>query len=89
MTCFNIFPVVVSIFITERIEFTKALLKSDMNKPGKEMAEILNSLQPKDNEAAIVSPRFASFYQMFTDFYSYHPYAILNEKELKDDSPDR
>jgi hypothetical protein len=71
------------LLIRERIDFTKALLRTNMNKAGLEMAQLLNSLQSKPREAIIISPRFASFYEIFINFYSDFPYSIGNERDLQ------
>ncbi len=71
------------IFVTERINFAKALLATNMNKQGFEMAGLLNSLQNYDNEVSIASRRFVSFYGLFTDYYSNYRYGILEEDTLK------
>lgn len=71
------------IFVTERISFAKALLVTNMNKQGFEMAGLLNLIQKSDNEVSIVSPRFVSFYGLFADYYSNFRYGILDEDTLK------
>lgn len=82
---FLIAAIILVIFAFERIEFTKALLKSDMNLPGIRMATIINELKPEKKQVVIVSPRFKSFYGVFTNFYSKYPYSIISEKGLKKD----
>lgn len=81
--CFVAIVGVLITFSLERIEFTKALLRSDMDRPGRDMAKIINNLQTKPFEVAIISPRFASFYGLFTDFYSKYQFSIINEDYLK------
>lgn len=71
------------VFITERIDFSKALLGTSMNQDGLFMGQLLNSLQKKADEAVVISPRFNSFYGVFTDFYSKYPYSVTDEEELK------
>ena len=56
-----------------------------MNKPGKEVAIILNELQRKDNETVIVSTRFKEFYEVFINFYSDYSYAVTSEESLMDE----
>lgn len=76
-----IFSVVI-FFSLEKIQFTKTLLQTSMNKQGKEVAGIINRLQKQPYEMAIVSSRFNSFYGIFADFYINHPYSIISEQEL-------
>jgi 4-amino-4-deoxy-L-arabinose transferase-like glycosyltransferase len=78
-----IFILVLSLSFIQSYSFSQALIKSDFNKPGLEMAGILNSLQNSDNQVGLVSPRFESFYGPFIQFYSNHSYGIFNEKDLK------
>lgn len=85
----NLFIILIFVvFIFERIEFSKTLNLTNMNKQGQEMANLLNNLQIKDDQAIIASPRFNSFYGIFTDYYSNFTYQSGSEKELKDDDPD-
>jgi hypothetical protein len=78
---------ILGLFIFERLPYTKALLKTEMNQPGKEMAMTLNALQKNPYEAAVISPRFDSFYGIFSNYYSEKPYAILSEEEFKKSGP--
>lgn len=71
------------IFTFEKINFTKALLDTQMNKPGYEMGLLLNKLQTGHNQAAIVSPRFDSFYGIFSNFYSKYYFSVISEEDLK------
>ncbi len=80
---FGFVILILVIFVLERLDFTKALLDTKMNTPGIEMANILNGLQQEDNEAVILSPRFDSFYGVFTNFYSKNAYTISTENDLK------
>ncbi len=77
--------IVLILFTTERFDYTKALLATSMNKPGQDMAYLLNSLQKSDNEAVILSPRFNSFYGVFTTFYSKYGYVVANQSEIEKD----
>ncbi len=74
---------IISTFVLERIDFSKALLATSMNKQGMDMANYINILQDNPNEVVLVSPRFASFYGMFLGFYSNYYFATLAEKDLK------
>lgn len=76
---FTLILIILIIFIFERIKFTRALLDTQMNKPGKDVAIILNELQRKDNEAVIVSARFKEFYEVFINYYSKYSYAVTSE----------
>src|SRR3989344_4154692 len=82
---FALLLIILTTFIFERIKFTKALLDTKMNKPGKEVAIILNELQRKDNETVIVSTRFKEFYEVFINFYSDYSYAVTSEESLMDE----
>lgn len=76
---------VIALFGLERLSFTKALLLTDMNRPGLEMAKVLNKYQKEGREAVIISPRFESFFGVFANFYSKFPYDVSSEEILKDD----
>ena len=82
MLIFTLLVIILATFVFERIKFTKALLNTEMNKPGKEVAMILNELQRKDNEAVIVSIRFKTFYEVFANYYSNYSYAVTSEESL-------
>jgi len=82
---FTLLLIILTTFIFERIKFTKALLDTKMNKPGEEVAIILNELQRKDNETVIVSTRFKEFYEVFINFYSDYSYAVTSEESLMDE----
>lgn len=69
-------------FSLEKISFTKALLATDMNKPGLVVANILNSLQTDPNQVVILSPRFSSFYGVFANYYSNYPFTTSDEQTL-------
>lgn len=75
--------VVFLMFITERITFTKSLLSSSMNIEGKKMAQVLNSVQNRDFEAVILSPRFTSFFGLFADYYTDYKYDTMEESDFQ------
>ncbi len=73
---------IMMLFFTERIEFSKTLLLTSFNKQGKEVATILNTLQDQDDQVVIISERFQSFYGIFAKYYSNFSYRVIEEKDL-------
>ncbi len=83
---YGLLTIILVLFALERIDFSKALLNTDMNKDGYKMSTLLNELsRGENNKIAIVSPRFGSFYGVFTTFYTDKSYAIESESSLKKD----
>lgn len=76
--------VIIFSFLTERLSYTTALLKTNMHIQGKEMADIINKYSTKDRDIAIVSPRFNEFYGFFTDFYADPTFDVIGESKLDD-----
>lgn len=73
---------IVFMFITERLDYTKALLGSHLDQQGRQMALVLNQVQRSNRDAAIVSTRFNEFYGFYISFYSKYSFDILNPYKL-------
>jgi len=57
------------IFSTERLEFTKTLLHSEMNKPAHDLGLILQKEAKKGEVVLLGSPSFGQFLDLFLNFY--------------------
>lgn len=77
--------IVIFLFLTERLAYTKALLQTNMHLPGKNMAEIINQISTKNRDVVIVSPRFNEFYGFFIDFYTNNTFDVLDQTNLPDE----
>lgn len=81
--------IIIFIFLTERLSYTKALLETNMHLPGKNMAGIINNLSVKNRDIAIMSPRFNEFYGFFIDFYAKNTFDVLDSSVLPDEKRDK
>lgn len=57
-------------FVTERIPFIKALLNTEMNKPGYKLGLLLNQLTSEEEKGLVNSRDFGSFFDVFVRFYA-------------------
>lgn len=57
-------------FITERIPFTKTLLATEMNNPGRRVGLLLNQLVNEKERVLVNSRDFGSFFDVFVGFYA-------------------